>query len=229
MADAVFDTEDPLAQKVQSKVKQKILRATSVGLDIKETSTESVFVVQGQTRPTITKCKIYEASIVGMPSNSNALMLRKGENKVHLSYGGEIGIVLPTMSQFQSNLNKEWEDLAKTFGMTPHQLIGYIKKKEEEVQDMVLEIGKQKGMINAKNEAYYRQLAKGNMAAVLELVKLHSFNSATVISQLRADTSTEDRASWDFQTWSKKDPDGLLHLKKTDPSKYKELAKNYKP
>lgn len=75
LADAVFDEKDEFAQKIKSKVEQGIIKMASVGIDIIATSEDKSVLMQGQTRPTIIKCLIKEASVCDIASNRNALRL----------------------------------------------------------------------------------------------------------------------------------------------------------
>lgn len=70
-----FDENDKFAQLIQSKVENDLIRGCSIGVNPVEFSTDKKHLVKGQTRATITKCEIYEASIVDMPSNKHTVRL----------------------------------------------------------------------------------------------------------------------------------------------------------
>lgn len=206
-ATAVFDEKDEMGKKVADKVAQGFLNAVSIGFDIAETSTESTFVLQGQTRPTITKAKLNEVSIVNFPANRNAYRLSSGTKTIVLSASQEeLSGLLPLMRQSNSN------NLAT-------------------IEELVIELGKTKGVVTPANEAHYRTLAKADANALIQLFKQQAAPTVSIIDALKARNPNAPNGSnkndWTFADWSKKDPDGLLQIKKTDPNRYAELAKNY--
>lgn len=75
VADPVFDENDPFAMMIKSKVENDLLRGCSIGANPVEFSTATKDLEKGQTRATITKCELYEASIVDLPSNKNSVRL----------------------------------------------------------------------------------------------------------------------------------------------------------
>jgi len=75
MADPVFDENDKFATLIRSKVENDLIKGCSIGINPKEFSEDPKFLVKGQTRATITKCELYEASIVDLPSNKNTVRL----------------------------------------------------------------------------------------------------------------------------------------------------------
>lgn len=75
LADAVFDESTELGKTVKAQVENGFLRSASIGVDIIEDA-----VINGVK--TITKCSLFEVSIVDIPANKNALKLyRKGSRK----------------------------------------------------------------------------------------------------------------------------------------------------
>lgn len=75
MADAVFDTDDEFAKTIAAKVDKGIIRMASVGITVVETSTDPTMLKPGQTRETVTKWKLREASIVDIGANDNSISL----------------------------------------------------------------------------------------------------------------------------------------------------------
>lgn len=75
LADAVFDESTELGKTVKAQVENGFLRSASIGVDIIEDT-----VINGIK--TVTKCSLFEVSIVDIPANQNALKLyRKGNRK----------------------------------------------------------------------------------------------------------------------------------------------------
>lgn len=75
LADAEFDLDDKFAAKIAAKVEKGVLKAASVGFDPIEVSSDPEDMVAGQTLPTVTSWSIFEASVVDLPSNGDALAL----------------------------------------------------------------------------------------------------------------------------------------------------------
>lgn len=75
LADPVFDMDDTEAAKIAGKVERGFLRAASIGLRIIEQSDAPDVLLPGQTRSTVTKWRLREASVVAIGANHNALRL----------------------------------------------------------------------------------------------------------------------------------------------------------
>lgn len=207
-ATAIFDEQDEMGKRVADKVAQGFLNAVSIGFDITETSTESPFILQGQTRPTITKSKLNEASIVSFPANRNAYRLSSGAKTIALSASLEdLSGLLPLMQSSNSN------NIAT-------------------IEDLVIELGKTKGIVTPANANHYRALAKADPNALIELFKQQAAPiQVSLIEAIKAGNtntpSDSNKNNWTFAEWSKKDPEGLLQIKRADPVRYTELAKKY--
>lgn len=81
LADAVFDEKDERAATIMGKVDRDFLKAASIGAWPGETSNDPIYMLPGQSYPTVTKCKAREASICTIGSNHNALALYDKDNK----------------------------------------------------------------------------------------------------------------------------------------------------
>lgn len=88
LADAEFDMDDEFAAKVAKKVEKGHLRASSVGIRVIAVSDDEADLQKGQTRSTITKSKLLEASIVDIPRNGNALRLAFEDGADLMELGG---------------------------------------------------------------------------------------------------------------------------------------------
>lgn len=75
LADPVFDDNDKFAQLIKSKVENDLIKGCSIGINPIEFSDDPKLLEKGQTRHTVTKSELYEASIVDMPSNKNTVRL----------------------------------------------------------------------------------------------------------------------------------------------------------
>jgi HK97 family phage prohead protease len=75
LGDAVFDTEDGFAAKIAGKVQRGVIKACSIGFQTLETSDAPEYLIKGQTRPSVTKCKLVEVSVTDIPANAHAVSL----------------------------------------------------------------------------------------------------------------------------------------------------------
>lgn len=68
-----FDDEDDFAMSIYSKVESGVLRMCSAGAEPKETSSDPSLLIPGQTKETVTKWVLKEASICDIGANPNSL------------------------------------------------------------------------------------------------------------------------------------------------------------
>lgn len=94
----VFDQNDEFAKKIESKWENGFLRMASAGIEIIETSDAPEHLLQGQTRRTITRCRLEEVSIVDMGGNDEALQLYDRSGKVLKLATGEDSDALPLLA-----------------------------------------------------------------------------------------------------------------------------------
>lgn len=90
----VFDEKDEFALQIKQKWEAGFLKMASAGIEIVETSEDPLLLLAGQTRPTITKSKLVEVSIVDIGANDDALQLTH-EGKMLRLAAGEDNEVLP--------------------------------------------------------------------------------------------------------------------------------------
>ena len=83
----VFDQTDEFARQIESKWEQGMLRMTSIGIEIVETSKKKEHLLEGQTRPTITKSRLLEVSIVDIGANDDALQIQDDAPDAVLAHG----------------------------------------------------------------------------------------------------------------------------------------------
>nr|DAQ79336.1 MAG TPA: prohead serine protease [Caudoviricetes sp.] len=93
----VFDQNDEFAKKIESKWENGFLRMASAGIEIIETSDAPEHLLQGQTRRTITRCRLEEVSIVDIGGNAEALQLYDTSGTVLKLSAGEDNDVLPLL------------------------------------------------------------------------------------------------------------------------------------
>jgi hypothetical protein len=71
----IFDAKDEFALKLENKWLGGYLKMVSPNFEVIETSSAPELLKPGQTRETVTRCKLIEVSLVDIGSNDDALML----------------------------------------------------------------------------------------------------------------------------------------------------------
>lgn len=145
------DTEDE--RNISKKWERGTLRMLSAGLDIIEWSEDPALLVAGQTRPTVTKSKLREVSVVDIGANDDALQvglyhegqllnLAAGEESEHLpllACAG--GVAMKEPEQIQNN-SKNMEKILLKLGLAPgateEQVVAAIGRLQEEKATMTL-------------------------------------------------------------------------------------------
>lgn len=94
-----FDEDTEEERIIAKKWERGTLRMLSAGLDVIEWSEDPALVVAGQTRPTVTKSKLIEVSVVDIGSNDDALQVGLyHEGKLLTLAAGEDCAQLPLLS-----------------------------------------------------------------------------------------------------------------------------------
>lgn len=103
----MFDCASELSQRCKKQFEFGSLRMVSAGLDILETSEDASVLVQGQTRPTITKSKLFEVSVADVGANDDAIVLQRNGKIITLGRDGDCD--LPLLNN--NNKQKKTEEM----------------------------------------------------------------------------------------------------------------------
>lgn len=122
VADAYIDFDDEFAAKVGNKVRNGVLNAVSIGFRPMAWSDDPEDMVKGQTGLTITKAELWEASLVDIPSNPNALAISVSKSvmqpEAETKQANPNGIFIKTFHKLKDTEmanDKNWFEKAKTF------------------------------------------------------------------------------------------------------------------
>lgn len=254
LADPVFDEKDPFAQKIAAKVEAGILRMCSVGIRKIATSSEKQYIKPGQTRETVTKWELREASIVDIGSNENAISLYdESDQLIDLSAGSgdEIPVNLLDKPIQKTMDNKA---LALSLGLkddaTDVEMLSASNSRNTELEQLRQENqqfkDKEKNSRKAEAESLVDAAVKdGRLNADAKAAYLKMFETDHESAKLalagipkreklstRMDTGSgnrggEDRSEWNFRDWQKKDSKGLAKMKSENSEQYEELRSSY--
>lgn len=181
-AETSFDTEDPHAQNIASKVERGFIKGASMGISFskKDFSYENGELI-------LTRCEIYEASIVAIPSNAGALRLKMDGKDI--SQTEMTQICLSIEKEFKEDLNdieKEFKKNSNKMKITLSQLsllaLGFSAQTKEiaveEIETAVLSLEKSKKDLEAKLllseekvEAYVKKEKEAKLSAVKDLLE----------------------------------------------------------
>lgn len=249
LADAVFDMDDDLGKKVAGKVEKGFLKAASIGVEIIEVSNDPLYIMPGQSRATVTRGDIFEASIVDIGSNRNAVKLRSHKAALTLSGSCDPQIINSLLPQIESEMKAIALKLGLPEQATEAQImtaIDGISAKAAKSVPALLALGRAKGVITAANEKVYEQLAASNFDSTLQLIESTVIPAAApaatpasagtaapaekqesirdLLMELRSDKKAEPgREAWTLTDWRKNDPDGLAKLQVEKPAEFDKL------
>lgn len=113
----VFDEASELSQRCKKQWEFGSLRMVSMGIDIIETSESPEYLMPGQTRPTITKSKLDEVSIVDIGANDDAIVLRKDGRRLYDKNINEVLNLMKTSNNQQNQNEMKLQSIALLLGL----------------------------------------------------------------------------------------------------------------
>lgn len=100
----VFDEATDLSKQLKKQWEFGSLKMVSANIQIVETSDDKTQLAEGQTRPTITRSKLFEVSVVDIGGNDDALVLSSEDGKKISLAGQEAeNPFLPLLNSFTNN------------------------------------------------------------------------------------------------------------------------------
>ena len=179
----MFDCASELSQRCKKQFEFGSLRMVSAGLEILETSEDKELLVAGQTRPTITKSKLFEVSIADVGANDDALVLHKDGKRITLGRDGDCPLPL------LKNNNKQ--------------------KKTEEMENktLALKLGLPETATDAEISAKLtelNQLYEQNVSLLKEKESLTLVNITSLVTQAIAEKRLEEKDKDQFVELGKK-------------------------
>lgn len=128
----LFDEATELSKRCKKQWEFGSLKMVSVGIDIVEMSEEKSMLVQGQTRPTIVKSKLFEVSLVDIGSNDDAIVMKKDGRQIELGKDGVCAI--PLLNNNQNIIQMDQKVIALQLGLPDTATEDEIKAKMEELK-----------------------------------------------------------------------------------------------
>jgi hypothetical protein len=252
MADPVFDLGDEFAKEVARKWEGGFLNAVSIGFNFLEWSEDPIHLVQGQTRPTVTKAELLEISIVDIPADANAVrILNANDEKDPLSMLPLLQSKTPQTVNQKSETKMDNAQLCLSLGLpanaTGEQIAAAIAKLTNAPKvEAALSLGRTKGIVNDENAAQMRTIVEASPDAfklAWEAVPTPKATEtlapvgtapqpqglAAALREVAAQnqpvqTVAQERLSWGFDEWRKNDWAGFLALEYSNKPLYDKLT-----
>lgn len=238
------DTEDE--RNINKKWERGTLRMLSAGLDILEWSEEPALLVAGQTRPTITKSKLIEVSVVDIGANDDALQVGLyHEGKLLALAAGEENAHLPLLTVLakedneeqtpNNNQQKKMEKILLKLGLAPNatedEAVSAIGKLQEEKSAMALaritdavETAIKEKRITADKKEKYLSLGKTLGLADLNALFADMAPAQKPLDLVRPNGSVQSAGSATL-TWASATPEQLQELRENNKEEYVRLYK----
>lgn len=238
------DTEDE--RNINKKWERGTLRMLSAGLDILEWSEEPALLVAGQTRPTITKSKLIEVSVVDIGANDDALQVGLyHEGKLLALAAGEENAHLPLLTVLakedneeqtpNNNQQKKMEKILLKLGLAPNatedEAVAAIGQLQEEKSAMALaritdavETAIKEKRITADKKEKYLRLGKTMGLADLNALFADMAPAQKPLDLVRPNGSVQSAGSATL-TWANATPEQLQELRENNKEEYVRLYK----
>ena len=158
----VFDCVDEVSAAVAAKWEAETFNAASIGIRVIETSEDGQHLLPGQTRATVTRCRLMEASIVDIPANANAVRLYSRSDMEILAAlpNGDCNVPeLTPNKEVYMNLKATWKNVLAFLGVSEEQAEQTVLSAE---QMETLNAGMAR--LQQENEALQASLAEATAA-----------------------------------------------------------------
>lgn len=172
IADAVFDETDEFAVKIMNKVEQKIINATSISVNPIEWSEDAAYIQPGQTRATVTKCKLIEISIVDIGLNKGCVALVDNDGKTLDLSDPQTEFMLPKLNINKTDMKLN-DSLAKVLNLTDNTdeaIIAAITEQRTEAKTQLELKDTTITSLQAKIDAFEAKEKEAKEAAIVALV-----------------------------------------------------------
>lgn len=240
LADAVFDEDDAKAMKIAKKVEKNFIRMASIGVNPMELSEDKQFILPGQTRPTVTKSSLMEISIVDRGGNNNALVkLYDGEQQdyelpklksmdlekelrkeLNLSDEASVKDAVVKLSANAVDYKAKYDALVQL--NADARKAEAVKLVDAAIEAKVLKAERKEAFIalfeaDAKN-------AKGILEDLMGTVKEKpSAQLGDFLEGIETGAGKEKGTTKDYAWYEMNDPEALLEMKSSDPTKFEKL------
>lgn len=236
----VFDRNDEIAVKYYWKYKDGYMNAVSLNVLPVEESNDASLLVKGQKYETVTKSELLEISLVSVPGQKNAVKLTYldgVEYKLNLVESKQTNpkTMAENKNEQEAKLQELKAKLTKARKLNAENLVkvhearGVVQEGESEhLIKLALEsddnyetVSKMLSARKVKDEK------KEDKSDTKEADKLAEQMRQLALKGNGGDDPKNERASWDYYQWFKKDHEGLMLMSEKEPDKFKKLEESF--
>lgn len=225
-AEPVFDTNSEQGKKIAEQVKNGFLKGCSLGID---PISKDNFVVNDSGELILSKGDIYEASIVAIPNNANALIRlyssdAKMNDEVEKEYLKPFSINAEKIQKLQADLNQSNTD-RDLFKLKYEELLNEKNQEKITLGIQILNNALKAGKITAQMKPRFENMLKLDFEgtiAILEEMKGKQ-NLSSQILNTDNDNKGLDKSKWKLDDYRKHAP---LELR-DNPNLYQRLVAEY--
>lgn len=138
-----FDEDDEIAIKLKKKVQKGMVNAASAGFEILAISEEPELMLKGQIRPTVTKWRMLEGSLVDIPGNSNCMKLIYKGKEIQLT-GERNDVLNEILPIIKLKEEKSMKTVMKTLGLEEGASEVEVLAKVQDLQNQIQSLRKEK-------------------------------------------------------------------------------------
>lgn len=254
IASIEFDMADEFAAKIAGKVERGFIKMASMYADVITASSEPELIMPGQIFETVTACKLVEISIVEIGGNDDALKLNKkhmeqvqlkklnSENNSDMSHLKTVALALGLSADSpEDTILKEVQKLKLAKQQADekatefeNKLKGIQTAEASTLVDKAVSLGLiPESLKETQIKAFEanHEVQKAILSKLIEEKEADSGQSQThqtvkeVVLGGKGKTSTTPDETFDYL--QKHNPVKLGQIRKDDPAKYAQLAKDY--
>lgn len=241
-----FDKNDEFAVKLYWKYKDGFMNAVSLHVMPIEESDDPKLSLPGQRYSTVTKSDLWEISLVTVPGNKNAVKLSTAEGgtyklnvistnpnqkmaeekKVETKDGNEVETLKLQVERLTKQNAKNLVDLHVNRGVVQKEEIESVTALAEQNYELVEKMLSARTVPTAEKKADddSEKQEEKTTAVQVEGKKLEEkILSITTGAEGDKTKNENDRSTWGYNDWFKKDPEGLTLMAEKEPEKFKKL------
>ncbi|TAN18821.1 MAG: hypothetical protein EPN37_04475 [Chitinophagaceae bacterium] len=242
----VFDDNDEFAMKIADKVESGIFRMASAGVEPLSFTDNPKLILPGQKLATVDKWKMYEASIVDIGANDNALALYSNGNLINLNTGGISAFIPQLKKEKKMDLTALISSLELAKDTNPDEVLQMAvtklvalntenvslkakindleKKQNEERITRLLDTAVAQGKIITNQKDFYAKLAANDFETTQKLIE--SIPAYKTVKEQLDEKGKKSNDKLFSLSWDELDKgDKLAELKSGYPEVYMEKFK----
>lgn len=241
LGDLVIEGSNDREKQYITKIENGDIKGASIGMDKLVWDNENIVgLIANQTRPTLTACELFEASLTPLPANTSALALKHEGSLITLNANNSQTII----PQFKTENMKQ---IALKLGLsetaTENEIVTAIaslqlsKQNGEAFQTAMLKDADKD--LSDENKEVFVELSKANPAQALKFAQANKVvapvDTGKVVKDKKvsemlqrgggADAAKDGKDSLDYL--QKHNPVELRRIHAEEPEKYAALAKYY--